>query len=136
MSKTFVIISCFFLLTGCKKTIEKIQKNAIVSAMTSGQCVIKKFVDNGTTKTTAFANYTFQFHANKNVDALLAGAVEKTGTWEGDAGTMTMTANFPGSVSPLSLLNGKWHIDNNSWTFVAASQTVGSDTKVLRLEKL
>ena len=108
----------------------------MISAMTSGQWVIKKFVDNGTTKTSAFSDYTFQFHANKNVDAIQGGVVEKTGTWDGDAGTMTMTANFQGAVSPLNLLNGNWHIDNNSWTFVVATQTVGTDTKTLRLEKL
>jgi hypothetical protein len=136
MSKTFVIVCCVLLFTGCKKTIEKIQENAVISAMTNGQWVIKKFVDNGTTQTPAFAGYTFQFHANKNVDAIRGGVVETTGTWDGDAGAMTMTANFPGAVSPLSLLNGKWHIDNNSWTYVAASQTTGTQTKSLRLEKL
>ncbi len=136
MRKTIVFISCVLLLTGCKKTIEKIKENAVIDAMTEGQWVVTKFVKNGTAITSDFANYKFQFHSNKTVDAIKNSIVEKTGTWDGDANSMTITANFPNVVEPLVLLNGNWHIDNNSWTFVVASQNSGTETKTLRLEKL
>jgi hypothetical protein len=49
---------------------------------------------------------------------------------------MTITANFPNVLLPLSQINGNWHVDDNSWTFVVASQNSGSETKTMRLEKL
>jgi len=58
-----------------------------------------------------------------------------TGTWDGDATTMTTSANFINATAPLNLINGSWHIDNNSWTFVVASQATGGETKTMRLDK-
>jgi hypothetical protein len=49
---------------------------------------------------------------------------------------MTTYANFTNPSYPIDLINGTWHINNNSWTFVVATQTVGSDTRVMRLDKL
>ena len=123
-------------LSGCKKTIEKVQENAIISAMTGGQWGITRFVQNGTDITTDFTGYKFQYYSNRTVDAIKNGTVEKTGTWDGDAATMTTWANFTNATAPLSLINGSWHIDNNSWTFVIATQTVGNTTKTMRLDKL
>lgn len=136
MGKAIAVISFFLLLTGCKKTIEKIKENAVIDAMTEGQWVVTKFIKDGATLTSDFSGYKFQFYSNRTVDAMKNGSVEKTGTWDGDVNTMTITANFPGAVLPLILLNGNWHIDNNSWTFVVASQNSGTETKSLRLEKL
>jgi hypothetical protein len=136
MRKAVAIISFFLLLTGCKKTVEKLKENAVIDAMTEGQWVVTKFVKNGTTITSDFADYKFQFHSNRTVDAFKNSTVEKTGTWDGDVSTMTITANFQDAALPLTLLNGNWHIDNNSWTFVVASQNSGTETKSLRLEKL
>jgi hypothetical protein len=136
MGKVIAIISFFLLFSGCKKTIEKIKENAVISAMTDGQWVITNFVKNGTTITSDFASYKFQFYSNKAVDAIKNSAVEKTGNWDGDVNNMTITTNFPNAVLPVSLLNGTWHIDNNSMTFVVASQNSGTDVKTLRLEKL
>ena len=104
--------------------------------MTDGQWVITNFVNNGTVITSDFSSYKFQYYSNKTVDAINNGVVEKTGTWDGDASAMSITANFPNAGPTLTLINGTWHIDNNSWTFVVASQTSGSQTKTLRLEKL
>lgn len=127
----------FFLVTvGCKKTIDKIKENAVISAMTDGQWIITNFKKDGTVITSDFTGYKFQYYSNRTVDAIKNGVVEKTGTWDGDATTMIITANFSNSVPPLSLLNGAWHVDNNSWTFVEASQNTSTETKSLRLEKL
>ena len=136
MRKVFTIIFLFLLLSGCKKTIDKLKENAVISAMTDGQWVIRSFSKNGTIITSDFDGYKFQFYSNYTVDAIKNNSVEKTGTWNGDPATMTITANFPNVVSPLSQINGNWPIDDNSWTFVVASQNAGSDVKTMRLEKL
>jgi len=136
MKKVIVALSLAIILAGCKKNIEKIKENAVISAMTDGQWVITNFVNNGTVITSDFSSYKFQYYSNKTVDAINNGVVEKTGTWDGDASAMSITANFPNAGPTLTLINGTWHIDNNSWTFVVASQTSGSQTKTLRLEKL
>lgn len=103
--------------------------------MTNGQWVITSFTDNGNNITSSFSSYKFQYYSNKTVDAIKNGTVEITGTWDGSATTMTTSANFPGATSPLDLINGTWHIDDNSWTYVAASQTNGSEIKTMRLDK-
>lgn len=133
-----VIIACLLILVlgGCKKTIDKLKENAVISAMTDGQWVVTNFVNNGSVITPDFSAYKFQFYSNQTVDAINNGVVEKTGTWDGDASAMTITANFPNSGATLTLINGTWHIDNNSWTFVVASQSSNGETKALRLEKL
>ncbi len=136
MRKVITIISFFLLLSGCKKTIDKLKENAVISAMTDGQWVIRSFIKNGTIITSDFDGYKFQFYSNYTVDAIKNNSVEKTGTWSGDAATMTITANFPNVVLPLSQINGNWHIDDNSWTFVVASQKAGNEVKTMRLEKL
>ena len=132
-----IIVSLLFVLlfSGCKKAIEEKQKDLIIQAMVNGQWQITNFVHNGQTITDDFNGYKFQYYSNKTVDAIKIGLVEKTGTWDGDAETMTTSANFDAGA-PLSLINGSWHIDNSSWTFVVATQTVGSETKTMRLDKL
>ena len=136
--KTFLPLLLLILIffTGCKKTIEKLQEDAIIKAMTDGQWKITSFTLNGTDLTSSFSTYKFQYYSNKTVDAINNGSVEKTGTWDGDAATMTTSAKFIGVAAPLSHVNGDWHIDNSSWTYVVASQVVGAETKVMRLDKL
>jgi hypothetical protein len=125
-----------FLLSGCKKAIEQKKADLVIQAMTNGQWIITNFVYNGNTITTDFYGYKFQYYSNKTVDAIKIGIVEKTGTWDGDAATMTTWANFTNATAPISLINGNWHIDDNGWTYVVASQNVGGETKTMRLEKL
>ncbi|OSZ76846.1 hypothetical protein CAP36_10445 [Chitinophagaceae bacterium IBVUCB2] len=135
--KNILILMLFAtLLTGCKKTIENIQEDLVIKAMTDGQWKVSNFVHNGTNITADFATYRFKYYNNpKNVDAIKNGVVEKTGTWNGDAANMTTYANFTSPAYPLSLINGSWQITNNSWTFVVATQTVGAETKSMRLDK-
>jgi hypothetical protein len=104
--------------------------------MTNGQWAITSFTHNGVNITSDFTGYKFQYYSNKTVDAILNGVVDKTGSWDGNASAMTTYANFPTAGNPLSLINGSWHIENNSWTFVVASQTIGAETKTMRLDKL
>ena len=135
MKKLFPTLCFLFLICGCKKSIENIQQDAIIKAMTDGQWAVTNFVQNGTDITTNFSGYKFQYYSNKTVDAIKNGTVEKTGTWDGDASTMTTWASFTNAIAPLTLINGSWHIDNNSWTFVVASQVAGGETKTMRLDK-
>lgn len=122
-------------MTSCKKTIEQIQEDLVIKAMTDGQWKITNFVYNGNNITTDFDTYRFKYYSNKTVDAINNGTVEKTGNWDGNSSNMTTWANFTGAVHPLVLINGNWQITRNSWTYVEASQTVGSDTKIMRLDK-
>lgn len=136
MKKSILIfLSSICLLTGCKKAIEQAQEDLVLKAMTDGQWGITSFTQNGTNITAAFATYKFKYYSNKTVDAINNGVVEKTGTWDGNASTMTTSANFINAAYPLILINGNWHIDRNSWTYVEASQTIGTDTKTMRLDK-
>jgi len=132
------IVTCLFvglLLTGCKKTIENIQEDLVIKAMTDGQWGVSSFKLNGNTITADFSAYRFKYYSNKTVDAINNGTVEKTGNWDGNASNNTTWANFNGAVYPLTLINGTWNITRNSWTFVEATQTNGTDTKTMRLDK-
>jgi hypothetical protein len=123
------------LLAGCKKTIQNIQEDLVIKAMTDSQWAITSFTLNGNNITPDFATYKFKYYSNKTVDAINSGTTERTGNWDGDATTMTTSASFTGAVYPLSLINGSWHITRNSWTYVEATQTSGTDTKTMRLDK-
>ena len=136
MIRPLLILISLGLFSSCDKYIEKKQQDAIVKAMTDGQWIITNFTTNGNNITSDFSTYKFQYHANNTVDAIKNGTVEKTGTWQGDANTMNISANFPNPGYPLSLINGTWHITDNSWTYVNATMTVGTEVRTLRLEKL
>ena len=135
MKQLTLIVLCFILLPGCKKSIEKLGEDAILNAMTDGQWVITSFTSNGTNITSDFSGYKFQYFKNYTVNAIKNGSIEKTGTWDGDATTMSISAEFPNAVNPLLLINGTWHITDNSWTYVKATLTVGSEVRTLRLDK-
>jgi len=132
------IPTLFFILvffSGCKKAIENALDDAIIKAMTDGEWTITSFKQNGTDITTDFSAYKFQYYSNKTVAAIKNGTVENTGTWDGSAVNKTTWASFPGNSLPIILLNGTWKITNNTWTYVIASQTNGSETKTFRLDK-
>ena len=134
--KHYLSIAIISLLAfSCKKKVDEIKLDLVVQAMTDGRWKMTSFTRNGSDISGDFVNYRFKYYSNKTVDAINNGTVEKTGTWDGDANTMTTSANFIGAAYPLQLINGTWHIDNNSWTFVVASQVTGSETKTMRLDK-
>jgi hypothetical protein len=135
MKKYIAFIFLTLSIGSCKKAIEKKQETTILKAMTEGQWVITNFTRNNATITPDFSPYQFKYYDNKTVDAINNGTVEKTGSWNGDINTLSIFANFSNAAYPLTLINGSWHIDNNSWTFVVASQNDGTETRTLRLEK-
>ena len=133
--KKYIAFIFIILLAGCKKTIDNVQEDLVIKAMTDGRWIVTNFTLNATNITVDFATYKFKYYSNKTVDATKNGTLEKTGTWDGNAATMTTSANFAGAVYPLSLINGSWQIVRNGWTYVEATQTIGSDTKTMRLDK-
>ncbi len=135
MKKLILIFVMVASLSGCKKTVENIQEDLVIKAMTDGQWVITSFKVNTTNITADFAAYKFKYYSNKTVDAIKNGTTEMTGNWDGNASANTTWANFAGAVYPLTLINGTWNITKNSWTYVEASQTNGSEVKTMRLDK-
>ena len=136
MKKLVAIFFTTLLLSGCKKSIQKVEQDLVIQAMTNGQWTITKFTLNGTNITADFSFYKFQYKSDKTVDAIKSGTVERTGNLDGNATNMTTWANFSAAPNPIALINGTWNITKNSWTYVEASQTNGSEIKTLRLDKL
>ncbi len=134
--KNIAIFILIFALGGCKKSVtQSIQEDLVIKAMTDGQWKVTNFINNGTNISADFATYKFKYYSNKTVDAINSGTIEKTGTWDGNSSNMTTSANFTGAIYPLNLINGNWLITRNSWIYVEASQTNGSDVKTMRLDK-
>lgn len=123
------------LLGSCKRTIEQVGEDLVIKAMTDGQWKVTRFTQNGTDITSSFSTYKFQYYSNKTVDAINNGVKERTGNWDGNAAAMTTWASFPGATDPIALINGTWNITKNSWTYVEATQTSGTEKKTLRLDK-
>lgn len=130
----FFIIS-FFSISSCKKAAEEQLNDMIIKSMCDGQWVVTSFKENGVDKTADFNGYKFQYYTNKTVDAIKNGVKEITGNWDGNAFEKRTWADFPGNTLPVILLNGDWKISNNTWTYVIASQTNGTQTKSFRIDK-
>ena len=56
MRKLLVYTGIMFLIAGCKKTVENIQEDLVLKAMTDGQWAITSFTQNGNNITSNF-NY-------------------------------------------------------------------------------
>ena len=136
MKRLYIVLFAVLALTGCKKAIEKIAEDMVIKAMTDSQWVITSFTQNGNDITTDFTGYKFKYYENRTVDAIKNDILERTGTWNGDAATMTTSANFTGAPNPISLINGSWKITNSTWTTVEANQTNGTEVKTLKLKKI
>jgi hypothetical protein len=136
MKPFYILIFSLCLFNSCKKTKEQLAEDAIISAMTNGQWTMTQFTVNGTDNTADFTGYKFQYYKDRTVDAIKNGVVEKKGNWDADALARTTQANFTNVSNPLLLINGTWNITDSGWTFVKATQTVGSTVKTLRLDKL
>lgn len=130
--KMYYAVIFLLLLAGC---IKKKQEDMVVNAMVNGQWKVTSFKKGATDLTSDFTPYKFQFKTDFTVDAINNGTVEKTGSWNADATTQTITSNFSNALNPLLFLNGTWQITNNSWTWVEAKQTQNSELWTLRLDK-
>ena len=125
----------FLLCLGCEKAVEKAQEKVVVDAITSGYWKVALFQKGAADVTTNFSVYKFQFKENNTVDAVKNNAVERTGSWEGNAIAMTITSSFGNAPEPLFLLNGVWKITKNTLTRVESNQNVGGEKYTLHLVK-
>ena len=136
MFRIAVVALLMLTFAGCKKAIENAQIDLLVQRITDGRWKVTGFTKGGKAVTTDFAPYQFQFHKNNTVDAYKENVLEKTGSWQGDITTETITSQFTNAAYPLELLNGTWKITNSTWTSVDATLTVNNELSVLRLDKL
>ncbi len=130
----FILIVIAF--TGCKKTIENAQEDALIQIMTNGQWTVTSYKKGSDDVTADFSGYKFQFKSNRTVDAIKNSAVEKTGTWEGNAYNRSIFSNFTNAANPLLLLNGTFMITDSGLAYVEANQTVNGEVRMLRLDKI
>ena len=132
-----VIIALIILLSfnSCQKAIEKVQEEAVIEAITTGYWTVTKFTKGATDVTTDFNSYLFQFNENNTVDALKNNVFERSGSWQANASTRTINAQFSNSGAPLALLNGTWSITNSTMTSVNATQTINTEVYQLQLNK-
>lgn len=134
----FLIITLLtvFILSGCKKTVENVQLDALMKLITNGQWKVTSFSKGNDDITGQFAPYHFQFKENGTVDAISNGAVQKTGSWVGNATDLTIQSDFGNAGAPLNFLNGTWSVKKTSTTHVEATQQVNAELWALRLDKL
>ncbi|MCG2614370.1 hypothetical protein LZZ85_08760 [Terrimonas sp. NA20] len=130
-------VMAFLLLasTGCKKIIDKQKENFVLSVMSDGQWKVTRFIEAKDTITSQFSDYSFQFNRDYTVDAIINGAIENKGTWEGNPETMDITADFSNPAEAIGKINGTWRIYQHSLSYVMASQTESGIEKYLRLDK-
>ena len=86
-------------------------------------------------RTADFSPYRFKYNTDNTVNAIKNGAIEKTGTWNGNASTMSIVAEFPNATQPLLIINGTWNITRNGWSFVEANISQSGTLKTLRLDR-
>ena len=131
-----MILLVFPVLFSCKKKVDEVKQDALVDLMVSGQWAVTSFTINSNDITADFSGYKFQYYRDKTVSAIKNNVVEKTGTWDGDIATRTTWANFNLPPYPLGMINGSWNIVDSGLTYVIASQTSGTDVKIMRLDKI
>lgn len=139
MKLFYAFLLSFFILTissACKKQVEEAQQDLVILAMTNGKWKISWFKENNV-NISDFDDYEFQYYSNYTVDATkMATSTTTRGNWGGNASAMTTSADFPlAAGNPLIKINGTWKILRNSWTYVEAEQTNGTNVKTMRLDK-
>lgn len=129
-------IALALLFSACStKTVEEQQKDLLVQLITNGQWAVTNYTKGTADLTVDFSGYRFQFKDDNTVDAIKNGAVEKTGSWVGNATSRTIVSNFTNAAAALMLLNGTWYVNDSGLTYVVASQTVNGEARNLRLDK-
>ncbi len=136
MKKILAFILIVFAFTGCKKTIQNAQEDALIQIMTNGQWSVTSYKKGVDDITADFFSYKFQFKSNRTVDAIKNNIFEKTGTWDGNAYNRSIFSNFENATNPLLLLNGTFIITDSGLTYVVANQTVNGEIRMLRLDKI
>ena len=136
MRKILVLAYSTILLAGCDCTPDPppaVVEDLLVQIMTEGEWSITNFTQNSTVHTPEYGGWRFKFYDNKTVEAKFNTSVVYTGTWDGNANSMTFTANFPGAATPVDRIIGTWNVSASGSRIVDATMTVGTTVKVMKL---
>jgi len=135
-SSQFVLILLMISISiaHCAKKKEEIQTDLVIKVMTSGRWIVENFSENNSDLSSEFANYEFQFFENGTVQGL-NGSVTTSGTWVGDANSLTIYSNFPVGSTTILRLNDTWKITNNTLSLVEAKPLNSGRTAYLKLVK-
>lgn len=136
MKKTlFLAIVALVVSTfGCKKAVEDVKRNYVLDIMTNGRWYVEQFKEGTTDVTGDFTGYEFQFYENGKVDGI-KNAVPEQGSWAADVSALTITSNFPASITALQKLNAVWKLTDSYTDLVVAQTTAGAETHYLKLRK-
>ena len=110
-----------------------IPEDLLVKVLTDGEWSVTDYKLNGVDRTPEFAGWRFKYYNTNVIEAKLNGTVNNTGTWQGNQSDMNFSASFQGATDPVTLVNGTWHIDQPGTRIVVASQTVGTESRVMKL---
>jgi hypothetical protein len=133
----YIILICVLVLSfcSCQKTIERVQEEAVIDAVTNGSWLVTKLIKGNSDVTANFNAYTFKFNKNNTVDALQNNRLEQLGSWQTNTENRTITTQFINAVVPVSFLNGAWQITSSTWTTVKATKTIDGEVYQLELKK-
>lgn len=118
----------------CKKQIDQIKANAVVDVMVSGKWEVQQYLSGTTDVSSEFAGYEFQFFRDNSVTGT-DGTITTRGTWNGDAGSATISASFPNGTNPLARLNGTWGVYSYNSSGPKFNQTINGVEAKLTLRK-
>jgi hypothetical protein len=135
LSFSLLVLLALGTLTGCDKAVQDAKEDFIYNLITNNLWVVTNFSEGGTNITDSFAPYQFKFNKDESVFGQRTGFTDATGTWKGDAGTMTITSSFPSGPAPLDKLTGVWNITRTTLSSVKATRTAGGVVFNLDLQK-
>ena len=137
MIRSLLVFLLIIPFSHCKKVKEDLVERKVLNFITDGRWKVTELSKNSVDYTADFSGYQFDFKTNDQVDAIKNGSVQKTGTWFGDANTLTITSTFPSDAThPLPLLNGVWKLVDGGDNFAKATKTENGDFSTLTLEKI
>ncbi len=119
----------------CKKLVEDKKRDLLIDAITKGKWIVEDYTEAGVDRSIDFMGYEFSFEENGTVTGVYSGGAASAGTWTGDIGNASISANFPAASDPVSRLNGTWNIYDSYWDYVKARRTVDGITINLNLRK-
>ncbi|MBX3240513.1 MAG: hypothetical protein KIT80_01290 [Chitinophagaceae bacterium] len=139
LRRSFIKMAGLYLLLtlsvlSCKKIEENLALRFLMDAMTNGRWLVNIYTNEGVDETAEFEGYEFQFTDDNKVYAITLTS-ELKGTWSASIDDRTIQANFPVSNGPLTRLNEKFKITNNTPKLVEAKPVDESRNVYLKLVK-
>lgn len=129
-----IALSLTVMLCSCKKAIQDQKEKYVLGVMTTGRWYLENYTEYGLDKTFDFIAYEFQFFDDSKINAITATTV-KTGTWQGNPSTLTMTIQFPPDDPTLNRISYPWLFTDSHIGLVFAETTTASGKITIRLRK-